>query len=452
MVKDFQFHPFSLAKHNHVFVKFSVSFLLIGFAFRLLVSDSFGFFSSSSVIDSPPLVQQKSETESSPPALSLPVNDFDANDFAVHQNQNTLSNHFAVNATETSDIEECDLFSGEWIPDPSGPFYTNQSCLQIESHQNCMKNGRPDSGYLYWRWNPQGCDLPRFNPKKFLHLMKNKYWAFIGDSISRNHVQSLLCILSQVDEAIEVYHDEEYKSKIWHFPGHNFTLSVIWAPFLIKAEIFEDLNGVSSSEIQLHLDQLDNKWTDQYNKFDYAVIAGGKWFLKTAIYHENNNVTGCHYCPGKNLTELGFDHAYRKALQLIFDFFVRSNHKPWIFFRTTTPDHFENGEWFSGGTCNRTVPFKVGQIDMRDVDTVMRDIELEEFEKANNATGGNFKLLDTTRLSLLRPDGHPGPYRQFQPFAEDKNAEVQNDCLHWCLPGPIDSWNDLVMQMLVTAR
>lgn len=93
---------------------------------------------------------------------------------------------------------KCDLFTGEWIPDPSGPFYTNQSCFQIEGHQNCMKNGRTDSGYLYWRWNPRGCDLPKFNPGKFLRLMRNKSWAFVGDSISRNHVQSLLCILSQV--------------------------------------------------------------------------------------------------------------------------------------------------------------------------------------------------------------------------------------------------------------
>lgn len=93
---------------------------------------------------------------------------------------------------------ECDLFVGDWVPDPSAPAYTNFSCRDIEAHQNCMMNGRPDSGYLYWRWNPRSCELPRFDPEKFLDLMKNKWWAFIGDSISRNHVQSLLCILSQV--------------------------------------------------------------------------------------------------------------------------------------------------------------------------------------------------------------------------------------------------------------
>ncbi|RHN49530.1 putative PC-Esterase [Medicago truncatula] len=58
--------------------------------------------------------------------------------------------------------------------------------------------------------------------------------------------------------------------------------------------------------------------------------------------------------------------------------------------------------------------------------------------------GEHLKLLDTTWLSLLRPDGHLGPYRQFHPL---ENGKVQNDCLHWYLPGPIDSWNDVLMQM-----
>ncbi|KAB5569349.1 hypothetical protein DKX38_003142 [Salix brachista] len=436
MVKEMRsdLNPFSLLKHNNVIIKFAASVLLVGLAFRLLISDSFRFYS---VVETS--VPANEETKPEFLMASMPA-------------EEPASNDFEANKSRTSQSGKCDLFTGEWVPDPSGPVYTNQSCFQIEGHQNCMKNGRPDSGYLYWRWSPRGCSLPRFKPKKFLHLMRNKSWAFIGDSISRNHVQSLLCILSQVEQAVETYHDEEYRSKIWLFPTHNFTLSVIWTPFLIKADIFEDMNGVSSSEIQLHLDELDKKWTGQYRSFDYATIAGGKWFLKTAIYHENNVVTGCHYCPGKNLTELGFDYAYRKALQLVFNFITSSGHNTLAFLRTTTPDHFENGEWFSGGTCNRKVPFKEDEVNMTDVDTIMRNIELEEFAKAA-ALGPEkrvvLKLLDTTRLSLLRPDGHPGPYRQFQPFAADKKAKVQNDCLHWCLPGPIDSWNDLVMEMIV---
>lgn len=96
------------------------------------------------------------------------------------------------------DAEECDLFSGEWVPKPSGPVYTNMTCRFIESHQNCLRNGRPDTGYMYWRWKPRDCELPVFEPERFLEMMRSKSWALIGDSIQRNHVQSLLCMLSTV--------------------------------------------------------------------------------------------------------------------------------------------------------------------------------------------------------------------------------------------------------------
>ncbi|XP_058743892.1 protein trichome birefringence-like 25 [Vicia villosa] len=429
--------PFSLQNHNLFCVKFAALFFFLGLAFRLLFWDSFSL--SSFVEFHKPQPQTVSTVVSSPPKSSP---DSDALQFNI-QNQ-----------TSFNGSGKCNLFVGDWVSDSSEPMYTNDSCHVIEPHQNCMKNGKPDLGYLYWRWTPKECELPKFNANKFLSVMRNKAMGFVGDSISRNHVQSLLCMLSQVEQAVEVYHDKEYRSKIWKFPSHNFTLSVIWTPFLVKAAIHEDMNGVSSSMVQLYLDTLDKQWTKQFNTFDYVVIGGGKWFLKSAVYHENNTVAGCHYCPGKNLTDVGFDYAYRKVLRLVFDFFTKiSSHNATVLFRTTTPDHFENGEWFSGGYCNRTVPFKEGEISMVDVDSIMRGVEVEEFEKAVTSLGSEngvkLKLLDTTFLSLLRPDGHPGPYRQFQPFAKDKNGKVQNDCLHWCLPGPIDSWNDIVMEMLV---
>lgn len=94
---------------------------------------------------------------------------------------------------------ECDLFSGDWICDPYGPVYTNNSCNFIEAPQNCLRNGRPDTDFLYWRWKPNGCELLPFDPLKFINAMRNKSWAFIGDSIFRNHIQSMLCLLSKVN-------------------------------------------------------------------------------------------------------------------------------------------------------------------------------------------------------------------------------------------------------------
>ncbi|KAI3955010.1 hypothetical protein MKW98_005013 [Papaver atlanticum] len=410
-------------------VKVTVSVLVIGFGFSLLYSASNGNSIGGGV--SSPFVDKTVEGDDGSYELAI-----------------TASND------ESMEIQKgkCDLAIGEWIPDPSGPVYTSESCNVITEDQNCMKNGRPDLEFLYWRWKPRDCELARFNAVRFLDSMRNKHWAFIGDSISRNHVQSFICILSKVEAANEVYHAKDFRNIRWHFPTYNFNVTVIWSPFLVKAYNYEYKNGVKADG-QIHLDVLDNIWTDQYTSFDYIVMSGGKWFLRSAVYYENNTTVGCHYCPGKNLTEYGLENAYRKAIKLVIDFILNSNHNATVLYRATTSEHFENGSWDTGGTCDRTKPFKEGEISLNYLDVVFRDIETEAFENLKNVgyTGKrkSLKLLDVTKLSLLRPDGHPGPYRNPHPFAKNKTAKVQYDCLHWCLPGPIDSWNDLVMEMVL---
>ncbi|XAR70198.1 hypothetical protein NMG60_11026976 [Bertholletia excelsa] len=397
---------------------------------------------------------QASENPSVSPDLEQNKGQIDEHNGA-HQPDNpkpSVSDSFPESRDQITKKEKCDLFTGDWIPSSSGPRYTNETCSLIEGHQNCMKNGRPDTGYLYWRWNPRDCELRPFDAELFLELMRNKSWAFIGDSISRNHVQSLLCTLSKVEQAVEVYHDEQYRSKRWHFPSYNFTVSVLWSPFLAKAATFEDYNGVSTADIQLHLDKLDSAWTNEFQSLDYMIFSSGKWFLKTAFYYENDTTLGCHNCPNKNQTELGFDFSYRKVLQNVFNFIVSSNHTGTIIYTTSSPDHFENGEWYNGGSCRRTEPVKEGELEVNELNKILRAVEMEEFEKAAakaSEWGINLKLLDVMQLSLLRPDGHPGLYRYFHPYDMDNSTKIFYDCLHWCLPGPIDSWNDLLMEMVL---
>ena len=93
----------------------------------------------------------------------------------------------------------CDIFRpGEWVPDGAAPYYTNLTCPLIQEHQNCMKYGRPDTGFLRWRWRPAGCDLPRFDAEAFLDAVRDSSMAFVGDSLARNHMQSLMCLLTKV--------------------------------------------------------------------------------------------------------------------------------------------------------------------------------------------------------------------------------------------------------------
>lgn len=96
------------------------------------------------------------------------------------------------------DDKKCDVFTGKWIPFPEGPYYTNETCNLMIDQQNCMKFGRPDTEFMKWRWKPDECELPLFDAVQFLELVRGKSIAFVGDSVGRNQMQSLLCLLASV--------------------------------------------------------------------------------------------------------------------------------------------------------------------------------------------------------------------------------------------------------------
>lgn len=369
-----------------------------------------------------------------------------------HQNSKLPPAPPAPDVTKLIDfsVGGCNIWKGDWIPHTSEPDYTNATCPFIQDHQNCLKNGRPDLGYLYWRWKPRECDLALFDAESYLKLVTGKAWAFIGDSISRNHFQSFLCSLTQVEIPENLYRDEMDRFVHWYFPSYNFTLAVLWSPFLVEGTE-DEAEGFAKGIEKLHLDIVDKNWASSLHKYDYVVLSSGQWFLKTSVYFMKNKLVGCHYCPGTNITEVGFYYAYRVVLRTVFDFLISSDYKGVVFFRTFTPDHFENGRWDNGGNCRRTAPFRSNSTSLQGMTAEMYKIQLEEFGKTllnNSDFTFQLHLADTIHASLLRPDAHPGPYRYYQPFAHDKNAKVQNDCLHWCLPGAIDTWSAMLLEML----
>ncbi|KAF8015270.1 hypothetical protein BT93_H0926 [Corymbia citriodora subsp. variegata] len=51
----------------------------------------------------------------------------------------------------------CDVFDGNWVWDERYPLYESRDCALLDEGFRCSENGRPDSFYTKWRWQPKTC-------------------------------------------------------------------------------------------------------------------------------------------------------------------------------------------------------------------------------------------------------------------------------------------------------
>lgn len=112
-----------------------------------------------------------------------------------------------------------------------------------------------------------------------------------------------------------------------------------------------------------------------------------------------------------------------------------------IFFRTQSPRHFEGGDWDQGGSCPRLNPLSSPEVEhLFSVENNGTNVEVrlvnQHLYKALNRS--IFNVLDITRMSEYRADAHPST----------AGGKKHNDCMHWCLPGITDTWNDLFIAQL----
>nr|KYP50516.1 hypothetical protein KK1_027672 [Cajanus cajan] len=344
----------------------------------------------------------------------------------------------------------CDLSKGHWVPDLEGSssYYTNSSCTTIPESKNCFKHGREDSDFLKWKWKPEQCELPRFDPKTFLHMVRGKKMAFIGDSVARNHFDSLICLLSQEESPKDLYKDSEDRFRKWYFPMHDFTLTMLWSRFLIVGTE-RMVNGTNFSVFDMQLDKVDEDWATQLPHLDYAIISDGHWFFRVMHLYQAQSLLGCVYCDQQNLTHYNPDFTIRAAFRTAFKHInaCKECAKVVTVMRTFAPAHFENGFWNTGGYCNRTGPVSEGEVDFGKFDWEVRNVQMEEFEKARReglegGLGHRFEVVDVARAMLMRPDAHPGEHWG------NKWMRGYNDCTHWCMPGPVDMWSELLLAVI----
>ncbi|XP_051140298.1 protein trichome birefringence-like 19 [Andrographis paniculata] len=344
--------------------------------------------------------------------------------------------------------KNCNLFTGQWVRNHEGePYYTNATCHAIQEHQNCLKFERPDTDYLKWKWKPDGCELPAVDPSEFLQLVRGKAMAFVGDSVARNQLQSLVCILSKVTYPRDLS-DPLDQNRRYEYREYNFNVSLFWSPYLVKTG---GLTDDQRRPFNLYLDEFDPLWPNEIARFDYVIISAGHWFFRPTYFYVDRLLVGCLYCTESTIRQRSAGFSYRRAFRTAFRAIIEAEgFNGVVFLRTFSPSHFEGGRWNKGGSCPRTLPFGRNESAMADYTADLYGIQLEELRiaerTAGNRHGGEVKLraMDVTKAMQMRPDGHPSKYWQ-RPGA---NPTFGYDCVHWCLPGAIDTWNEFLMELL----
>ncbi|CAN6178465.1 unnamed protein product [Urochloa humidicola] len=359
----------------------------------------------------------------------------------------------------------CDMTRGRWVRDPSArPYYTNATCVFIEGYQNCMKHGRPSLEFLQWRWRPDGAGcgdgepLPRFDATRFFNLLHGKSILFVGDSLASSHVRSLVCTLSQV-ETPAARSPPSGGIERWRFPAHGLTVAFFWTPFQVRWRLTRgppeavgpDRQGeVFAGPSDIHLDEPDTRWLPAAaREHDVVVVSASHWFTRPAVHYRRRGWESNGTAAAARLTP---EQAQRAAFRtLLRGLAGMEGWEGTAVLRTVAPTHYENGGWFDGGECTATEPTdpeEDGAVEMAGAEREFYSAQVEEFaaaaEEAARGSGVRMRLMDVTGMMLHRPDGHPDRYGHGA--GEHEGFDI--DCLHWCLPGPIDVWNELLFQIL----
>ncbi|KQK01497.1 protein trichome birefringence-like 20 [Brachypodium distachyon] len=356
----------------------------------------------------------------------------------------------------------CDVAKGEWVRDKAAPYYTNATCPLIDGRQDCMKYGKPGlASILQWRWQPHGCDLRRFDAAAFFRIVRGKSMAFVGDSVARNHMQSLMCLLSQTAGAgqpteIGGAKDCVHCTRKYRYEEHGFTVAVFWTPFLVRWNLTRAGALQFMDPHNVFLDEPDPEWSGHVLDYDYVVLNGAKWFTRPTVLYERGRRLGCvnHECSAgadqDNAMAVAPEYAVRAAFRTALE--ALAGFRGTVVVRTVAPPHYENGKWYDGGDCVRRSPYRGNETRLPETEEAFHAAQVEEFRAAaseadqSNGDGkkGRLVLMDVSEMMQMRGDGHPGRYGHWP----HEKVGFGIDCVHWCLPGPVDAWNELLLHLL----
>ncbi|KAG4399022.1 hypothetical protein GLYMA_08G156100v4 [Glycine max] len=333
-------------------------------------------------------------------------------------------------------VRECDVFDGSWVQvKKDHTLYNATECPFVERGFDCLGNGRSDRDYLGWRWKPRSCEIPRFDVRGVLEMLRSKRVVFVGDSMSRTQWESLICMLmAGVEDKRGVYevNQNQITKRIRflgvRFSAFNFTIEFFRSVFLVQQGRVPR-HAPKRVKSTLLLDKLDDI-SDQWVNSDILIFNTGHWWVPSKLFD-----MGCYFQVGSSL-KLGMTipTAFRIALETWSSWVDReiNKNRTRIFFRTFEPSHWSDlTRWICNVTQYPTLETN-GRDQSLFSDTILQVVK--------NVTIP-INVLHVTSMSAFRSDAHVGNWSD--------NPSIQ-DCSHWCLPGVPDMWNEIILSQLFT--
>ncbi|XP_010530681.1 PREDICTED: protein trichome birefringence-like 13 [Tarenaya hassleriana] len=344
----------------------------------------------------------------------------------------------------------CDFSEGSWIHAAAAASARyDSSCKEIFKGWNCARNNKSNAAEITrWRWQPRNCDLPSFDPVDFLKTYRDTNIGFVGDSLNRNMFVSLFCTLKRVSGEVKKWRPAG-ADRGFTFPQYNLTITYHRTNLLARYGRWSananggELEALGYKEgYRIDVDIPESSWEKAPNFHDILIFNTGHWWWASSKFDPVNSPM-LFFEGGQPILppippEVGLDRVLKNMIHL-----VEKTKRPGaiIFFRTQSPRHFEGGDWNQGGTCPREKPLLPQEVEdlfsVRNNGTNV-EVRLVNQHLYNAMKGSEFRVLDITRMSEFRADAHPAS-------AGGKNHD---DCMHWCLPGLTDAWNDLFVASL----